>query len=168
MRGAVPVALLAVVSLAGALAGCGGAAPPPAGPAPSAGATVLPAKAGGPLTRLPACRSTPPAVGGRVPGLVLPDRAVVTKVTPSRQFVTVTGYAPVPPVVVRQFYQRRAGWQLYMIEDEITEAEVLLGTATHRSYVKARAVCATGSTLLAVVAPEVAGSTLPTVGSGRR
>ena len=55
---------------------------------------------------------------------------------------------------------------LVLPDAAVVEAEVLLGSGEHRSYVKARAVCAEGSVLLAVVGPGGADVPVPT-GSAR-
>jgi hypothetical protein len=51
-------------------------------------------------------------------------------------------------VQVRQFYGEEAGLELFEIEDEIYEAEVLYGDGDFRSYVKAQAQCQQGSLLI--------------------
>lgn len=117
----------------------------------------IPQDEGGPLTALPDCEEPPPAVPADVPGLVVPDGAVVTSVQEDGPLVTVEGYVDLVPIAVRRYYFERPGLEIFQIEDEIFEAEVLYGEGEFRSYVKARATCKTGSVLTVVVGP--AGST---------
>ncbi len=125
------------------------------------GADAVPADEGGPLTALPACEAPPsPEVSEAVPGIELPDGAVVQSVERGDPLVTVQGYVPTTPVEVRRYYQQ-TDLEILLIEDEILEAEALVSNGTHRTYVKARAVCAEGSSLLAVVAPELDAQGLP-------
>lgn len=48
-----------------------------------------------------------------------------------------------------------------MIEDEVHESEVLVANGTHRTYVKANAVCQTGSNLTATVGREEDATAVP-------
>lgn len=144
----VSIALLCAV----ATCGCGG------GPAaaPTASSTALSAKEGGPIAGLRACQPPPTsATDARVAGMVLPPGAVVTKVERGSRLVTVHGYIPVTPVRIRQYYRSRTDLKIFDLEDEVTEAEAFVSNGTHRTYLKARAVCAEGSSLMALVAPEV-------------
>lgn len=110
---------------------------------------------GGAIERLPACGEPPPkAKGARPEGLELPPGSVVQLVEPGDPLVTVHGYVELTPVLVRRYYEARGGLIVYNIEDEGFESEVLVGNGDKRTYVKALAVCETGSTLLAVVGPE--------------
>lgn len=127
-------------------------------PQTSAKATkAVPQDEGGPLTALPDCEEPPQAVPADVPGLVLPDGAVVTSVQEDDPLVTVEAYVEQTPIEVRRFYFERPGLEMFSIEDEIFEAEVMYGQGEFRSYAKARATCKTGSVLTVVVGP--AGST---------
>lgn len=166
------VAAGAALALVAALAGCaGGGDGAQAGGSPAAtgrGGAVAAQDEGGPLLGLPPCDDPPPAAAdaGRVAGLVLPDRAVVTKVSRDGPLTTVQAFVPETPVTVRRFYQFRPGLEIFEIEDEVFEAEALFADGkAHRSYVKARAVCRKGSTLLVIVAPEV-GPALPSPTGG--
>lgn len=78
---------------------------------------------------------------------------MVTSVQEDGPLVTVEGYVELVPIEVRRYYQERPGLELFEIEDEIFEAEALYGEGEFRSYVKARAICKTGSDLLVVVGP---------------
>ncbi len=170
-----PLALATLALLAAAVTGCTGdgggttAARTGRDPGPTTTADprrpALPQDEGGPLDGLPACDPPPAATASAadVDGLLLPDDAVVTSVDEGDPLVTVQGYIPQTPIVVRQFLQEARGLELYEIEDEIFEAEALYGQGEHRVYVKAQAACAEGSTLLVVIGP--AGDTeLPSPG----
>ena len=125
----------------------------------------LPIEQGGPLVTLPECDTPPAGVEGDVAGLLLPDGAVVTEVEDLGQLVSVRAYIEQTPIQVKQFYAQEPGLELFEIEDEIYEAEVLFGGGKYRSYVKAQAQCRRGSLLLAFVGPGDSGD-LPTVGGG--
>ncbi len=62
-------------------------------------------------------------------------------------------------------YQEAKGLELFEIEDEVFEAEVLFAGQKFRSYVKAQAQCDTGSVLIVFVGPGETGD-LPSVGGG--
>ncbi|MDQ3627248.1 MAG: hypothetical protein M3419_00180 [Actinomycetota bacterium] len=171
--------LLAATVIAVSLAGCsddtGGDPAPPqsrqaeqgsaARDSPPPGSAQLPQDEGGPLIALPDCEEPPQPVEADVPGLIVPDGAVVTSVQEDGPLVSVEGYVEQTPIEVRIFYQERPGLELFEIEDEIFEAEALYGEGEFRSYAKAQATCKTGSTLLVVVGP--AGSAgQPEVGGG--
>jgi len=119
------------------------------------------------ISGLPPCESEPPAAEDtEVPGLVVPDGAVVTTVTPQDPLTRVDGYVAMTPVEVRAYYQQLDDLQIILIEDEVYEAEVLLSDGEYRSYVKALAQCAQASRFLVVVAPEGEGVTLPAPAQG--
>jgi len=160
--------------------GCSGQTSSPA-PAPSSSASSsasssgqsdkpsptedLPIDEGGPLTALPTCAPAPPGTEADVEGLLLPDGAVVTEVQDQGQLVSVRAYVEQTPIQVKQFYNDAPGLELFEIEDEIYEAEVLFGGGDFRSYVKAQAQCQQGSLLLVFVGPGDSGD-LPSVGGG--
>ena len=161
-------ALLALVAAVACctMVGCGGGEATTA-PGPATGGTgtgaAQPAKDGGPLTDLPECEAPPEgAADDDVAGLVLPDGAVVTEVEDLGELVSVRAYVEQTPIQVRQFYADEPGLQLFEIEDEVYEAEVLFGGGEHRSYVKAQAQCQQGSLLTVYVGPAEGGG-LPTV-----
>jgi len=114
-----------------------------------------------PLTALPACGDLPAGSGQDVAGVELPEEAIVEEVTVEAPLITVTGYAPRTPVQIRRDYAERKDLEVFFIEDEIYEAEAMVGNGTHRTYVKATAVCDRGSRLLMVVAPELDAAGLP-------
>ncbi len=120
---------------------------------------------GGPLVALPECDAPPEGVEADVDGLVLPEGAVVTEVEDLGKLVSVRAYIEQTPVQVRLFYAKEPGLELFEIEDEIYEAEVLFGSGHYRSYVKVQAQCQQGSLLLAYVGPGDSGD-LPSVGGG--
>ncbi len=120
---------------------------------------------GGPLVALPACDAPPEGVEADVAGLVLPEGAVVTEVEDLGKLISVRAYIEQTPIQVRLFYTREPGLELFEIEDEIYEAEVLFGAGRFRSYVKVQAQCQQGSLLLAYVGPGDSGD-LPSVGGG--
>lgn len=158
----------------GALTACsGGTGPQPADPgadgSPGSSDASTPAGAdepideGGPLVALPECDAPPKGMAADVSGLLLPDGAVVTAVEDVGQLVSVRAYIEQTPIQVREFYGAEPGLELFEIEDEIYEAEVLFGGDEYRSYVKAQAQCQQGSILLVYVGPGDGGG-LPTVG----
>lgn len=168
--------LAAAVSAAMVLAtGCSGPGERAGGlsvsAAPSGTSSGLPQDEGGPLTGLPPCDQVPPAAAvpgdSEVPGLLVPPGTVLTDVRRQGPLTTVKAYVGLQPVLVRRFYQEAPGLEIFEIEDEIFEAEVLFADGkAHRNYVKATARCREGSTLLVVVAPEVGGPVLPSPSGG--
>lgn len=114
----------------------------------------------GPLEALPDC-DAPPAPDGEAPeGLLLPDDAVIQNVTPQGPVVNVTAYVPMTPVQFQQVYED-LDVDILISENEIYEAELLVSNGTHRNFLKAAALCKEGSSVLAVVAPEVDAEGLP-------
>ena len=102
---------------------------------------------------LPPCQAPPEGMEPEVEGLVLPDGAVVTGVEDVGQLVSVRAYVEETPIQVRQFYAREPGLELFEIEDEVYEAEVLFGGDEHRTFVRAQAQCQQGSVIEAYVGP---------------
>lgn len=131
----------------------------------SAEADADSAEEGGSLAGLPACDDPPDGEDpSTVEGLLLPAGSVLTSVDDSGRLVTVQGYVEATPVSVRASYEQRDDIEVFEIEDEVFEAEVLYGQGEFRTYVKALATCAEGSTLTAVVGPAGADEDLPTLG----
>lgn len=120
-----------------------------------------------PLVGYPKCdafvpdRTEPPP-----PGTILPRSALVTRVREKGPTTRVIGYVPLRPVALRRHYEMRADLQVLQIEDEIIEAEALLSDGEFRTYIKATAVCESGSSFIAVVAPELSASEVPTPAGG--
>ena len=161
------VAVAVAVLLLSALAACEDADPsgePPAG-GPAATSTQPPEK-GGPLTDLPECTTPPEPVDAEEAGdLVLPEGTVVTGVEDLGELVSVRGYVELTPIQVRLFYAEAPDLQLYVVEDEVYEAEILFGSGDNRIFAKAQAQCRQGSVLSVFIGPED-GEGLPPV-SGR-
>lgn len=140
------------------LTACGGPAPAPGDtPAPTASASGAPE-----LSALAACQAPPaPAADAEVEGLSLPDGAVVTKVTPQKPLITVNAYVPMTPAAFESSFQDLDGVKILFSENEIYEAEMLISNGAFRNFHKATATCRNGSTVMAVVAPEVDAKGLP-------
>ena len=114
----------------------------------------------GPLEALADCDQTPAANGEAPEGLLLPDGAVIQDVTPQGPLVNVTAYVEMTPVQFQQTYDDR-GLEILVSENEIFEAELLVSDGKYRNFLKAAALCKKGSSVLAVVAPEVDAEGLP-------
>jgi hypothetical protein len=114
----------------------------------------------GPLEALADCEGLPAADGEPPEGLMLPDGAIIQKVSPQGPLVNVTAYVPMTPVQFEQTY-RDLDVEILITENEIYEAELLVSNGTHRNFLKAAALCKEGSSVLAVVAPEVDADGLP-------
>ena len=147
-----------------AVVGCGGDETAATNTPPAPPENAQPTAKGGPLMDLPPCEAAPDGMEADVPGLVLPDGAVVTGVEDVGQLVSVRAYVEQTPIQVRQFYAKEPGLDLFEIEDEVYEAEVLFGGEEHRTFVRAQAQCQQGSVLEAYVGPADT-DTLPSVGS---
>lgn len=116
----------------------------------------------GPLTALAECEEPPDAEPfDPVEGAELHPEAVVDSVTPQGPLTSMTAYVPVTPVNIRLWYENRDDLEIIIIEDEVFEAELLVSNGEHRTYVKASAICQTGSTMVATVAEELAAAELP-------
>jgi hypothetical protein len=156
------------------LAGCSGGTASPgstnapttsASPAAPSSAATLSVEEGGPLEALGTCAPPPEPIEADVPGLLLPEGALVTEVQEQGELVRVDGYVEQTPIQVRQFYQQVPDIELFEIEDEVFEAEALFSWKRFRSYVKAQARCEQGWTLIAFVGPA-GDSGVPSVGGG--
>lgn len=158
MRSACAVLLCAGAVL---LPGCGDAAAPGAAAAPTELGSVDPVLLQ-PLDNLPPCASPPPAAEPQdVEGLLLPPGAVVTRYTKADPLTTVEGWVPLTPIQLRVYYQRLDGIDVLKAEDEVWESETLVTDGVHRLFVKAQAMCSSGSLLVAVVAPESQADAVP-------
>ena len=147
--------LAAAVLLAGltACANQPAVQPPPAAAVPTAG--------GSELTALADCPSPPPASVDTVEGMTAPPGTVVTKVVQQDPLTNVNGYVPMTPAQFEASFRTLEEVTILLSENEVYEAELLITNGTHRTFFKATATCRRGSTLLAVVAPEVDAEGLP-------
>lgn len=146
-----PRAAAAAVCAVALLAGCGGTER--AGDVPDLS---------GPLDALPECGPAPEPADVTPPeGLALPEDAVLTGVSTQGPVSQVTAYLPMTPVQTRLYYEGRDDLEQIQLEDEVFEAEVLVSDGSHRTFVKARAVCSQGSEAIAVVAAETAAGDVP-------
>lgn len=125
------------------------------------GAAPLPTATAGELLALPDCPSAPAAAAKRVEGLTVPDGTIVTKVQAQKPLTNVTAFTPLTPAQFEQTFLEMADVTVLLHENEIYEAELLVSNGTHRTFFKATATCKRGSSLLAVVAPEVDAKGLP-------
>lgn len=122
---------------------------------PSAGATFdlgLP-----PCGKPPSEDPTPPPAGA-----VLPPTARLTAVRAQQPLTQLNGYVEMTPLQVREWIETQPHLEVVVSEDEGYESELLVTDGTNRTFVKARAVCADGSLLAEVIAPEDSGAVLPT------
>ena len=90
-----------------------------------------------------------------VEGLLLPGSTTVYTVRRRGPITTVEGFVPLNPVQVREFYERAPGIQIIVSEDELVESELLFATGKLRNFVKTRASCREGSTIITVIAKQV-------------
>lgn len=117
------------------------------------------------LANLPSCDRVPldegPDSGDEVDGLVFPDGARVSSVVEQGSLVTVEGSIRMTPLDLRADYEGRSDVELLRIEDEVFETEVLLRSAGRRMYLRATALCADGTALMAVIGPDSEDAGLP-------
>ncbi|TDC40091.1 hypothetical protein E1211_02335 [Micromonospora sp. 15K316] len=117
------------------------------------------------LANLPSCDRVPldtdAEVEARVSGLLLPEDTRVTSVVEQGALTTVEATVRMTPLDVRAHYEKRGDIDLLRIEDEIFETEVLMRAQQRRTYLRATALCADGTTLTAVVGPDSEGAGLP-------
>lgn len=156
-RRAVGAALLLV------LAACTGGDRSPA-PAASVAASADPAAA---YDSLPPCAAAPPVVEPvpDVPGLVLPAGATIQSVSDSGPITTINAYAAATPLDIERDLTQRADLEILHNENEVFETEMLFRSGTQRSFLKAVAVCAGGSRIVAVVVAEDHAGALPSPGA---
>ena len=160
------VLLAVVVGCGGGSGGGSGGSGGATAGVPAVTSTQPPAK-GGPLDDLPECSAPPEAADEGVSedatgDLVLPEDTVVTGVEDLGELVSVRGYVALTPIQVRTSYAEAPGLELYALEDEVYEAEVLYGAGDSRVFVKAQAQCQVGSLLSVFVGPQD-GEGLPTI-----
>ena len=93
-----------------------------------------------------------------VEGLIVPPGSHMYRQKPSGQRLTIVrGFVDMDPIAIRKFYgslKRKPGYEFFMIEDEVIEAEVFFTDGEWRNYVRARTVCTGRSELFIYVAPE--------------
>lgn len=94
-------------------------------------------------------------------GLLVPPGTILTEQSSDGPLTTVKGYLPMTPVQVRVWYQLQPEATIVQVEDEVRESETLLDHGEHRLFVKAQAICESGSVFLVVVAPQVAEDQVP-------
>ena len=137
---------------------------PDAPPVAVATATADPAAA---YDSLPACEAAPPAVEPvpDVAGLVLPAAATVQSSSDSGPITTVNAYATATPLDIERELVAREGVEILHNENEVFETEMLFSDGTHRSFLKAVAVCRQGSRIVAVVVAEEDAGALPSPGA---
>lgn len=92
----------------------------------------------------------------------LPSGTIVTSVRQAGPVTRIEGYLPATPLDARAELERRAGIEVLEVEDEIVEAEVLVTTGTHRTYVQVTVLCETSSRVVAIVAAEADATDVPT------
>jgi hypothetical protein len=152
--------ILVVAAVLGGLSGCTGVAATEAGGDPFAGF---------PPCEPPDAQGAVAAPAVDVPGLVLPEDAVVISTTRTGPITDVTAYVPRTPIEVRAFYEDvHDDVEVLQLEDEVFETEVLLAHGALRSYLIARTACREGSSITGFIAPEHAVADLPTGQVGSR
>ena len=114
----------------------------------------------GPLEALQPCAAAP-AERTRVRGIVLPPQAVVVSAHTRGRLTRARGYVPLTPIAFRKYYERLRDVKVFLIEDEVYEAEVFLARGRFATFVKATAVCRDGSRFIAFVAPEKLAGDVP-------
>ena len=120
---------------------------------------------GAPFTNLglPPCGKPPSEDPTKPPpGAVMPPTARLTAVRDQLPLVQLNGYVESTPVAVREWIESQPDLTVVVSEDEGYESELLVTDGTWRTFVKARAVCAEGSLLAEVIAPEDSAAALPT------
>ena len=82
----------------------------------------------------------------------------MTGVRPSgRRLLIVKGYVETDPVAIEKHYRglkRDRGFEFFLLENEVIEAEAFFTDGQWRNYVTARLVCEGRSELHIIVAPE--------------
>ena len=156
----------------GAACGAGG---PEAAPsvAPAAYPTEFSSELLGPMSALPACDVEPVADGnGAVDGLVLPPETTIVQRRSDGTVTQVTGWVDLTPVQLLDRYVRRDDIALEQAEHEQFEAELLyevdVAGESQKVFIKAQVACATGSNLVAFLAPAVLQDAVPTPAGGGR
>lgn len=92
----------------------------------------------------------------------MPPTARLTAVRAQPPLTQLNGYVESTPVEIREWIEAQPDLEVVASEDEGYESELLVTDGTWRTFVKARAVCASGSLLAEVIAPEDSDAVLPT------
>ena len=136
--------------LLGVLAGCVG--DPPRGEAPPAAD----------VAELPGCGPPPsPAPDPPPAGALIPPDTRVTAVRAELPVVQLNGYVAATPDDIRDFVESVDGVTVEEAGGNSRERELLVSTRRWRIYLKARAVCTTGSLLLEILAPADSDAQIP-------
>ena len=144
-------------------AGCGSDGVPDLPPGIDGQAAPSSAATADPLAGLPPCVPPDSPSTRAVEGLVLPPGTVVQSVRTTGPVTEVRGFVERTPLQVHGFYEARDDVRMLNLEEEGFEAEALYSTPGVRVYVKAKAFCASGSSVLAVVGSgEAAARAVPT------
>lgn len=116
---------------------------------------------------LPPCATAPPAVDPvpAVAGLVLPSNATIQSASDSGPITTVNAYVASTPLSIEEDLVTRDDVKVLHNENEVFETEMLFSDGTHRSFLKAVAVCDEGSRIVAVVVAEDDAAVLPSPGA---
>jgi hypothetical protein len=111
---------------------------------------------------LPVCadQPSPPALPA-VPGMTLPDEAVVFSVYDVGVLTQAEGIVAMTPIQMRTYYEQRDDLEVITVEDERVEAEILVSDGTYRLFVKAQIACATASNFTATVGSEAEAEAMP-------
>lgn len=124
------------------------------------------------MSALPPCEVDPVADGeGAVDGLLLPEEATIVQRRVDGPLTQVTGWVDLTPVQFLDRYVRREDLDVVQAEHEQFEAELLydvaVGGGGRRVFVKVQVACATGSNLVAVVAPAEDAEQVPVPAGGK-
>jgi hypothetical protein len=107
-------------------------------------------------TGCPAATPAPKEI--RVPGLHVPRGFVAQTAKPTgKRLIKVIGYVDMTPLEVFAFYRklkRTDGYEYFLLENEVIEAEAFFTDGKHRNYVTARTACPGRSNMFVFVAPE--------------
>lgn len=152
---------------------CGIGGPDAATPsvAPAVYPTEFSSELLGPMSALPACDVEPVPDGrGDVDGLVLPSEATIVQRRSDGTMTQVTGWVDLTPIQLLDRYVRREDIALEQAEHEQFEAELLyevdVAGEAQKVFIKAQVACATGSNLVAFLAPAALPGAVPTPAGG--
>lgn len=90
--------------------------------------------------------------------MLVPPGFVALKARPAGQRLTrVKGYIEMTPLEVFAYYkkiEKERGYEFFLLENEIFEAEAFFSTGEHRNYVTALTACPGRSAVFIFIAPE--------------